>query len=468
MFTIADIGNARIAGLETDLSLAPGQYDWLLTSFYITYIAFEWMALLFRALPAHIYLSMTVLAWGLIASAQSLTTKFWQLLVLRTLLGISEAAFSGVPFYLSFFYRREELASRVGVFISAAPLATTFASSLAWVITWLGTRSPVSPWRLLFLVEGFPSVLVAVWVWTTLPDGPDTAWFLGRREREVAVLRLQSEKEAEDTAETIGEKAARSKKSVHFSEVLQTLLDPKSYITAVSLPLVIQSRESLLISPQAMFFSCNVAFSSMPVFLPTIIHQLGFSSLASQALSAPPYLLSFIIVIVTARLSDKHRKRASFIILHAMLASAGYALSFVAALISLPSAVRYIAIYPACIGFFSCVTLIITWTINNQDSDSKRGTGVALLQFLGQCGPLVGTRVYPEEDGPDYLKGNLVCAGFMFLVGILAWSLKIVLGKENERKKREWFELSGEEEGEALVNDDGRPKRKKEIFLFML
>ena len=233
MTLLLDVGNARIAGLETDLSLAPGQYDWLLTAFYITYIAFEWMALLFRALPAHIYMSMTVLAWGLIASAQSLTTKFWQLLVLRTLLGISEAAFSGVPFYLSFFYRREELASRVGVFISAAPLATTFASSLAWLITWLGSKSPVSPWRLLFLVEGFPSVLVAVWVWIALPDGPDTAWFLGRREREVAVLRLQSEKDAEGTAETMGEKAAASRKSVHFSEVLQALRDPKSYLTAV-------------------------------------------------------------------------------------------------------------------------------------------------------------------------------------------------------------------------------------------
>lgn len=234
-----DIGNARIAGLETDLALGPGQYDWLLTVFYITYIAFEWMALLFKLIPPHIYISLTVLSWGLLASAQSLTIRFWQLLILRALLGISEAAFCGVPFYLSFFYRREELASRVGVFISAAPLATTFASSLAWLITWLGRKSPIAPWRLLFLVEGFPSVLVAVWVWTALPDGPESAWFLGRREREIAVLRLQSEKDAESEAQAMDEKAPATKKTVRFREVLQTLADPKSYLTAVchSLPL---------------------------------------------------------------------------------------------------------------------------------------------------------------------------------------------------------------------------------------
>src|SRR5439155_26280091 len=96
-------------------------------------------------------------------SLQSITTSFTSLVLLRALLGISEAAFGpGVPFYLSFFFRREELAFRTGLFISAAPLATSFASSLAWVITKLGEGGEVAPWRLLFLIEGFPSVFVAV------------------------------------------------------------------------------------------------------------------------------------------------------------------------------------------------------------------------------------------------------------------------------------------------------------------
>jgi hypothetical protein len=42
----SNIGNARIAGLERDLKLSSNQYEWLLTGFYITYILFEWMALL--------------------------------------------------------------------------------------------------------------------------------------------------------------------------------------------------------------------------------------------------------------------------------------------------------------------------------------------------------------------------------------------------------------------------------------
>lgn len=37
-FPIADIGNAKIAGMSQDLSLSSNQYEWLLTAFYITYI----------------------------------------------------------------------------------------------------------------------------------------------------------------------------------------------------------------------------------------------------------------------------------------------------------------------------------------------------------------------------------------------------------------------------------------------
>ena len=51
----SDIGNARIAGMETDLNLSSYQYEWLLRAFYISYILFEWMTLLWKVIPPHIY-----------------------------------------------------------------------------------------------------------------------------------------------------------------------------------------------------------------------------------------------------------------------------------------------------------------------------------------------------------------------------------------------------------------------------
>jgi MFS family permease len=215
-----------------------------------------------------------------------------------------------------------------------------------------------------------------------------------------------------------------------------------------------------------MFFSCNVAFSSMPVFLPTIINEMGWSSTMSQALSAPPYMVSFVVVLLTSYLSDRSKARSPFIILHACLAAGGYLTIFLAGFLGLPGWIRYLGVYPANAGFFSCVTLIITWTINNQETDSKKGTGVALLQYFGQCGPLLGTRLYPESDGPLYLKGMAVCAGFMTLVAILAWVLRVVLIRENGRRRLEnAARAEGEEDVELL---DGRGRSVRNDFYFMI
>lgn len=372
---------------------------------------------MWKIVPAHIYVTCIVFSWGFIASLQSICTSFAGLIVLRTLLGIGEAGFTGIPFYLSFFFKREELALRTGFFISAAPLATSFASTLAWAITKVGEWSPIAPWRLLFLVEGFPAVLVAVICWHVIPDGPATAKYLTKREKKVARLRLRKQKNSDEKS---------GKGGLRWRESLETITDPKSYLTA------------------AMFFFTNMAFSSLPVFLPTIIREMGHSVLVSQALSAPPYLASFFVVIITAWLSDRMQSRSLFICFHALLSAFGYIFIALAGNQGWGTWFRYAGIYPAAIGFFSVITIIITWTINNQESESKQGTGFAMLQLIGQCGPILGTRLYPQSDAPLYTKGMLICAGAMVLVAILSFTLRLILDRKN-RKSEEGYGRIGDE-----------------------
>lgn len=63
-------------------------------------------------------MSLIVLSWGVIASLQAVATSYPILIFLRLLLGIGEAAFTGVPFFLSFFFKRSELAYRTALFIA--------------------------------------------------------------------------------------------------------------------------------------------------------------------------------------------------------------------------------------------------------------------------------------------------------------------------------------------------------------
>lgn len=92
---------------------------------------------------------------------------------------------------------------------------------------------------------------------------------------------------------------------------------------------------------------------------------------------------------------------------------------------------------------------------------SKRGTGVTMLNLIGQFGPLVGTRHYPDSDKPYYITGTTVCSLFMFLVTLLAWWLRSLLAKEN----KVWNESDGAmgkpEEGLVDQND---PRTKAHLM----
>ena len=181
---------------------------------------------------------------------------------------------------------------------------------------------------------------------------------------------------------------------------------------------------------------------------------MNYSALASQALSAPPYLVAFFVVLLTAFLSDRSKNRSYFIIFHAFIAGFGYLFIAITGWLRAGAGWRYIGVYPAASGFFSAITLILTWTVNNQNSDSKKGTGVAMLNIVGQFGPLLGTRLYPDSDKPFYVRGMTVCGLFMFLVAILVLWLRTLLAKQNRRWKDEDEKGNREQEEERLVQRD--------------
>lgn len=57
MLDRSNIGNAETAGMSEDLGMSDAQYQWLLTIFYIPYILFEWLALMWKIFPPHIWAS---------------------------------------------------------------------------------------------------------------------------------------------------------------------------------------------------------------------------------------------------------------------------------------------------------------------------------------------------------------------------------------------------------------------------
>ena len=130
----------------------------------------------------------------------------------------------------------------------------------------------------------------------------------------------------------------------------------------------------------------NVCFASLPLFVPTIISEMGsFTTIQSQGLSAPPYLLTFFVIVSTAFISDHVGVRGPFVSLFGLVGSIGYIILGTTS----STAPRYFGLFLSTMIFTSVAQLLI-WVGNTHATDSKRAGGLAILATMGQCGPILG------------------------------------------------------------------------------
>lgn len=230
------------------------------------------------------------------------------------------------PYFLSLFYQRRELAFRVSLLLGMSPLANCFAGALAYGITHI--RNSIEPWRLLFLIEGAPTILFAPVVFFFLPDSPGQAKFLDEAQQTQAVERLQTR-----------DHTAKSK--IHWKQFFAGLLDYRNVIHT------------------CIHFMCNYSFAGLSNFLPTIVQGLGYSSINAQGLTAPIYFCAFLLCVVAAMLSDKYGKRGFLICGFSAMGTIGYLLL---ASIEDPhrSGARYCGAWLAACGIFPCICLNVS------------------------------------------------------------------------------------------------------------
>ena len=185
-----------------------------------------------------------------------------------------------------------------------------------------------------------------------------------------------------------------------------------------------------------MYFSCNVSFASLPLFVPTIIYEIGaFTELESNGLSAPPYLLLFFVMISCAILSDKLKKRGPFVGGAAIVAAVGFILLGT----TTGAAPRYLGIFLA-VNIFASVTALLPWITNSFEDESTRAAGFGIFATLGQSGPVLGTNIFPYSDAPCYRKGSWISWLFCLLIAALSFVYTLLLRRENRKLDKIWDE----------------------------
>lgn len=250
------------------------------------------------------------------------------------------------------------------------------------------------------MAEGLPTLFIAVVAYFLIPKGPASVRFLSRRHNAIVASRAIKAR---------GEISNEGK--VRISEALKVCLDYKCWLQA------------------CIIFCLNSSFGSLPAFLPTIINEMGFTSIHAQGLSAPPYLAAYVICIALAFLSDRLRNRGLFITLFAWIGAAGYLMLR----LNERTPIRYGAVYLVTCGVFPCIGLTFSWVTDNQMSSNRRGAGLALFGMIGQCGSFLGANIFPDETAPYFHYGMGILTGVLFAGGALAFILSMCLRLENRR-----------------------------------
>jgi MFS family permease len=211
----------------------------------------------------------------------------------RFLLGMFEAGvLPGIGYYLSRCYRKTELALRLSLYIVMAPLAGAFGGLLASAILKLGSFGNPRAWRMIFAIEGIITIGIALLAFITLTDRPETAPWLSRQEKDLAIARIRYESEHASVTEVLDKLDRKKIIRGHFNPVVQVV----SWV---------------------MLFA-SVTVQGLASFAPTIVRTIhpDKSIIEQQLHTVPPYIVGAVFTVLIPYLSSRFDRRLIFFTIH--------------------------------------------------------------------------------------------------------------------------------------------------------
>jgi MFS transporter, ACS family, tartrate transporter len=182
-----DRANVSFAALQmnADLGLTAETYGFGVSIFFFGYILIQWPSLwLLQRIGMRRWVLACAGVWGATAAGLAFVQSAEGFYALRALLGVAEGGFApGVMFYLSQWIPARYRAGAIATFMLAVPLSAVCGGPLAgWLMT---VDNPVGwpGWRWMLLIEGLPTLVLAVGSWWWLPDRPRDAKWLSQDER---------------------------------------------------------------------------------------------------------------------------------------------------------------------------------------------------------------------------------------------------------------------------------------------
>ncbi len=268
----ANYGFGAAAGLAATLHITEKDSSLLGGLFFLGYFAFQIPgATLARRFSVSRVVFVTLIAWGLLAALTGVIREFWLLAVDRLLLGVAESLIFPVMLHLlTRWFTRAERSRANALLILGNPITVLWMSAITgFLIQRFG-------WQTTFILEGLPSVLWA-FVWIVLVrDEPSKAKWMTAEAAEVLEQRLAREELGVPPVGAVRKAILRG--------------------------------DTLLLSVH--YFGWSLGVYGFVLWLPSIVRRGASLSMGQTGLlSAIPYLVSIVLMLGVAYISDRSLER---------------------------------------------------------------------------------------------------------------------------------------------------------------
>ncbi|MBW0479250.1 hypothetical protein O181_018965 [Austropuccinia psidii MF-1] len=429
----ANLGNARVAGLQKDLHMTDHQYSMALMATIIPYIAADLPATLVqKKIGSNIFLPTMITIWGIITTLQGFIRSYSGLIAARIFLGAAEGGmFPGIILYLSSCYPRRELQTRIALFYSIASLSGAFSGLLAYGIVRLDGRGGLSGWCWIFIIEGLFTVSWGLLSFFIFPASIDSNKFLTMRQKTLLKQRLARHKPL----------FGYEDESFSFSDVLASLKSPHVLINSLSI------------------FMAGTIVGGLLYFQPTIINSLGYSAILSQLLSVPPFAFSFVFMLGTALFSDRFRARGVTACFCALISLTGFLIFYLAD--PHQRSLKYASLFLSISGSYSAIPALYAWQSNNSEGHYRRAAAIALGFIAANSGGILATWIFPQSEKPRYRTGTSVDISFsvgLVMNVIINW---LWLRRSNRYKRAHRDEILSKYRVEGGANSEDELNEQK-------
>ena len=376
-----NIGFAQLQ-MKADLGFSDAIYGTGAGIFFLGYFLCEVPSnLLLLKIGARLTLARIMFCLGAVSALTFLIHTPTQLYIARFLLGVFEAGlYPGLVLYLTFWYPPNQRATMMSFIAWGSVIAGIVAGPVSgWILADMNGVLGLHGWQWMFIIEGVPSCLFAIYILFLLADRPAKATWLTDAQKSLVIHHLQ-----EQTPAAAGRPAS-------FAEMLA---NSRTWILAL------------------IDFTLICGLYAGLFWMPSIIKGSGATVFQAGVYSAIPFVVGGVAMWFGGKHSDAHRERRWHYVASAVAMIVGFLL-LIAFEGNLPISLLGLTLI---IGG-AMVGTVVFWPIPQAYlSATAAAGGIALIN----CFALLGGFVSPFVLGYIRTSTGSLTYGFCAAMALLA------------------------------------------------